>query len=81
MMLTDEQCNEFRRLPLSFNDMVRAIHGAGRQQAFEDAALMLDGTTAFNFIHHDAGWICTNCEYVKAADEVRLFAKEEVSNA
>jgi hypothetical protein len=29
-MLTDEQCNEFRRLPMSFNDMVRAIYEAGR---------------------------------------------------
>ena len=29
-MLTDEQCDEFRRLPLSFNDMVRAIYEAGR---------------------------------------------------
>lgn len=28
--LTDEQCNEFRRLPVSFNDMVRAIYNAGR---------------------------------------------------
>jgi len=28
-MLTDEQCNDFRRLPLSFNDMVRAIFRAG----------------------------------------------------
>lgn len=28
-MLTDEQCNEFRRLPLSFNEMVRAIYTAG----------------------------------------------------
>ena len=29
-MLTDEQCAEFRRLPVSFNDMVRAIYEAGR---------------------------------------------------
>jgi hypothetical protein len=29
-MLTNEQCDEFRRLPLSFNDMVRAIYEAGR---------------------------------------------------
>lgn len=28
-MLTDKQCEEFRRLPLSFNDMVRAIHDEG----------------------------------------------------
>ena len=27
--LTDEQCEEFRRLPESFNDMVRAIYEAG----------------------------------------------------
>jgi hypothetical protein len=27
--LTDEQCNEFRRMPCSFNDMVRAIYNAG----------------------------------------------------
>lgn len=27
--LTQEQCNEFRRLPLAFDDMVRAIHAAG----------------------------------------------------
>ncbi len=27
--LTAEQCNDFRRLPLSFNDMVRAIYSAG----------------------------------------------------
>ena len=27
--LTDEQCEEFRRLPGSFNDMVRAIYEAG----------------------------------------------------
>ena len=29
-MLTDDQCAEFRRLPGSFNDMVRAIYEAGR---------------------------------------------------
>lgn len=29
--LTDDQCNEFRRLPVSFNDMVRAIWTAGFQ--------------------------------------------------
>ena len=28
-MLTDEQCNNFRRLPLSFNDMVREIFRSG----------------------------------------------------
>ena len=29
MKLTDEQCDEFRRLPCSFNDMVRAIYSDG----------------------------------------------------
>ena len=29
-MLTDDQCNEFRSLFVPFNDMVRAIHEAGR---------------------------------------------------
>lgn len=27
--LTDEQCNEFRRAPTNFNDMLRACHLAG----------------------------------------------------
>jgi len=31
-ILTDEQCDEFRRLPVSFNDMVRAIYNAGRNR-------------------------------------------------
>jgi hypothetical protein len=34
--LTDDQCDEFRRLPLSFNDMVRAIYVAGYQLAVDD---------------------------------------------
>lgn len=29
-MLTDEQCDEFRRLSGRFNDMLRATHEAGR---------------------------------------------------
>ena len=33
--LTDDQCNDFRRLPLSFNDMVRAIYNSGIQQEFD----------------------------------------------
>lgn len=36
--LTDEQCNEFRRFPGSFNDMVRAIYKAGIQYAAEQQA-------------------------------------------
>ena len=37
-MLTDEQCMEFRRMPGSFNDMVRAIHAAGVQAERERCA-------------------------------------------
>ena len=37
--LTDEQCNAFRRLPLNFNDMVRAIHQAGHEASPSTAAL------------------------------------------
>ena len=29
-MLTEEQCAEFRRLPGTFNDMIRDIYEAGR---------------------------------------------------
>jgi len=34
--LTDEQCNEFRRLPVSFNDMVREIYMSGYKLAIDD---------------------------------------------
>lgn len=41
--LTDDQCDEFRRLPLSFNDMVRAIYEAGRKtQMNDDTAFMAE---------------------------------------
>ena len=36
--LTDHQCDEFRRLPLSFRDMVRAIYAAGQAAQPEPAA-------------------------------------------
>ena len=35
MSLTDEQCDEFRRLQMPFNDMVRAIYEAG-EDAMDD---------------------------------------------
>ncbi len=37
MTLTDEQCDAFRRLPMPFNDMVRAIHAAGAEHRIEPA--------------------------------------------
>lgn len=36
-ILTDEQCDQFRRLPCSFNDMVRAIYLAGYRDAAKRA--------------------------------------------
>ena len=42
LMLTDDQCDEFLRLPLSFKDMVRAIYQAGRTDALEEAAKACD---------------------------------------
>lgn len=47
--LTDEQCDAFRRLPGSFNDMVRAIYRAGRESTATppaDAALADEITDA-----------------------------------
>ena len=48
-MLTDKQCDEFRRLRLSFNDMVREIFKAGfragnaaQNGALGDALLVLE---------------------------------------
>ena len=42
MRLTDEQCDEFRRLPLSFRDMVRAIYEAGIAEEQAAVAKWLD---------------------------------------
>ena len=70
-MLTDEQCSEFRRLPLSFNDMVRAIHDAGQKHSLEDAANKFDGTTGYNWVAADG--------YANAYDiasELRYMANE-----
>lgn len=35
--LTDDQCEQFRRMPCSFNDMVRAIFGAGAAAGYVNA--------------------------------------------
>ncbi len=43
-MLTDEQCMEFRRMPGSFNDMVRAIHASGAQAERERCARVAEKT-------------------------------------
>ncbi len=37
-VLTDAQCDEFRRLPVSFRDMVRAIYAAGEIAGLNRAA-------------------------------------------
>jgi hypothetical protein len=38
MKLSDEQCDDLRRLPGSFNDMVRKIFEIGRMDAAQEAA-------------------------------------------
>ena len=38
-MLTDEQCDEFRRMNCSFRDMIRAAYAAGRKAGLEEAAV------------------------------------------
>lgn len=40
--LTDEQCDEFRRMPASFRDMVRAIHKAGFYKGALSATTLLE---------------------------------------
>ncbi len=40
-MLTDKQCDGFRRLPLNFNDMVRMIYITGYKSCLKE---ILDGT-------------------------------------
>ncbi len=33
--LSDEQCGEYRRMPLNFNDMVRAIYKDGWREGYD----------------------------------------------
>ena len=42
MTLTDEQCDEFRRLPCSFRDMIRSAYAAGQREMRERAAAQAD---------------------------------------
>ena len=64
-MLTDEQCNEFRRLPMSFNDMVRAIYEAGRaSKAAEYAHIRRE---ARNAALEEAAKICKREEELMAS--------------
>ena len=53
MRLTDKQCDEFRRLPCSFNDMVRAIHEAGRGEAERLAAEVAALTAQSNVLDRE----------------------------
>lgn len=34
---TDAQCDEFRRLPGSFNDMIRKVYAIGRMQGAQES--------------------------------------------
>lgn len=35
--LTDEECWEFRKLPMTFNDMIRNVYEWGYNKAMDDA--------------------------------------------
>lgn len=72
-LLTDEQCDEFRRLPVSFNDMVRAIHKAGHA-AGRKAALLRAAERA----HEYSTWGGSNFEqwFLKLEAELRAEAEK-----
>jgi hypothetical protein len=58
--LTDDECDVFRRMPLSFNDMVRAIFEAGRAEERErytarEAHLQTRINKLEKFICHSGG--------------------------
>lgn len=59
-MLTDEQCNEFRRLPGSFNDMVRAIHRDGMLKAAKLAENKFPINSGYHPELKRAGFIIAN---------------------
>ncbi len=50
MSLTDAQCDVFRRLPVGFNDMVRAIYRAGFEAGLKAPTEMSMSTGATIFI-------------------------------
>lgn len=54
MNLTDKQCDEFRRMPGSFNDMVRAIYAAGRKAGLEEALSALPQSGVGHYIYEKA---------------------------
>lgn len=41
-VLTDDQCDEFRRTPGSFNTMVRTVYRAGQQSAKPGGQVLID---------------------------------------
>ena len=53
-MLSDDKCDEFRRLPGTFNTMIRAVHDDGKKQALQAAisefctVRWYDGDEGFN---------------------------------
>jgi hypothetical protein len=51
--LTDEQCDVFRRLPLPFNDMVRAIHTAGHLAGEKSSGISDADLNTWGFPTHD----------------------------
>ena len=56
LVLSDEECDEFRRMPLSFNDMVRAIYSSGYSRAkIEGAEIIPDSvqSSIFKLLYSD----------------------------
>ena len=68
-MLSDAKCDEFRRLPGSFNTMIRATHDYGRKQALQEVFK--------EFCTHK--WYDGEQEFNSAMDEVRCYLVEEIS--
>lgn len=78
-MLTEEQCAEFRRLPGTFNDMIRDIYEAGRaSKAAEYAYIRRE---ARNAALEEAAKVFRDCPLwgisPEAAEEMVLALKDQ----
>lgn len=57
-ILSDEQCDEFRRLPTSFNAMIRTVYIAGIRREREACAKVCDNSIAYD--EYDPGGYFAN---------------------
>jgi len=76
-MLTDEECNKFRRHPGSFNEMVNAIYEAGRLKEREDKTII---TVEDHFVGHALSGLLAShsqdADCVKDAFEIARLCME-----